>query len=46
MLIPNEIDPVRLATLQAVPNPEPRPVFEMKEPPMAAATQRKGAKKK
>jgi membrane-bound lytic murein transglycosylase A len=50
MLIPNEIDPVRLAALQNVPNPEPRPVVEKKEekkePPKTTETQPKGVKKK
>jgi membrane-bound lytic murein transglycosylase A len=50
MLIPNEIDPVRLAALQNVPNPEPRPVLEKKEekkePPKTTDVQQKGAKKK
>jgi membrane-bound lytic murein transglycosylase A len=55
MLVPNEIDPVRLAALQNVPNPEPRPVAEKKqeekkeekkEPPKTTETQPKGAKKK
>ncbi len=46
MLIPNEIDPVRLAAVQDVPNPEPRPVFQKKDPPKTSAAPRKGAKKK
>jgi membrane-bound lytic murein transglycosylase A len=37
MLIPNEIDPVRIAAEQNVPNPEYRPEAEKKEPPKAAA---------
>jgi membrane-bound lytic murein transglycosylase A len=50
MLVPNEIDPVRLAAIQNVPNPEPRPAAEKKEekkePPKTTETQPKGAKKK
>ena len=37
MLIPNEIDPVRIAAEQNVPNPEYRPEAEKKEPPKADA---------
>lgn len=33
MLVPNEIDPVRLAAEQNVPNPDYRPEPEKKEPP-------------
>ncbi len=36
MLVPNEIDPVRIASEQNVPNPEYRPEPEKKEPPKAA----------
>ena len=37
MLVPNEIDPVRIAAEQNVPNPEYRPEAEKKEPPKAEA---------
>lgn len=33
MLVPNEIDPVRIAAAQNVPNPDYRPEIEKKEPP-------------
>jgi membrane-bound lytic murein transglycosylase A len=33
MLVPNEIDPVRIAAEQSVPNPDYRPEPEKKEPP-------------
>jgi len=33
MLVPNEIDPVRIAAAQNIPNPEYRPEAESKEPP-------------
>ena len=44
MLVPNEIDPVRIATEQNVPNPEYRPEPEKKEPPKVDA-QKKDAPK-
>ena len=37
MLVPNEIDPVRIAAEQNVPNPEYRPEAEKKEPPKTEA---------
>lgn len=37
MLVPHEIDPVRIAAEQNVPNPEYRPEPENKEPPKADA---------
>lgn len=37
MLVPNEIDPVRVAAAQKVPNPDYRPAIEKQEPPKAEA---------
>jgi membrane-bound lytic murein transglycosylase A len=37
MLVPNEIDPVRIAAEQKVPNPDYRPEPEKKEPPKIEA---------
>jgi membrane-bound lytic murein transglycosylase A len=45
MLVPNEIDPVRIAANENVPNPDYRPEPEKKEPPKADA-QKKDAPKK
>jgi membrane-bound lytic murein transglycosylase A len=45
MLVPNEIDPVRIAANENVPNPDYRPEPERKEPPKADA-QKKDAPKK
>lgn len=48
LLVPNEIDPVKIAANENIPEPEPRPKpekEEKKEPPKAQA-QPKGAKKK
>jgi membrane-bound lytic murein transglycosylase A len=45
MLVPNEIDPVRLAAEQNIPNPEYRPEPEKKEPPKADAKKDAAPKK-
>ncbi|MCW5673228.1 MAG: murein transglycosylase A [Xanthobacteraceae bacterium] len=45
MLVPNEIDPVRLAAAANIPNPDYRPEPEKKEPPKAEE-QKKDAQKK
>lgn len=37
MLVPNEIDPVRIAAAQKIPNPDYRPEPEKTEPPKAEA---------
>lgn len=45
MLVPNEIDPVRIAATQNVPNPDYRPELEKKEPPKAEADKKEEPKK-
>ena len=45
MLVPNEIDPVRIATEQNVPNPDYRPEPEKKEPPTVDAEKKDAPKK-
>jgi membrane-bound lytic murein transglycosylase A len=45
MLVPNEIDPVRIAAAQNVPNPDYRPELEKKEPPKAEADKKEEPKK-
>jgi membrane-bound lytic murein transglycosylase A len=44
MLVPNEIDPVRIAAEQNVPNPDYRPEPEKKEPPKAEAEKKEPKK--
>lgn len=45
MLVPNEIDPVRVAAEQNVPNPDYRPEPEKKEQPKAEAQPKEESKK-